>query len=200
MHTQFQIDKRIKCQCNVFCDFLFSDKRIKLVIYALCRTCSPLLPLLLPRECGSSCQVLGFDVPAGTVVFVNAWAIRRDPSSWDKPEEFVPERFEGSGVEFNGRVRERMASFMGSLAIAPAASAGGAGEVQQLVQQSAVAAPAGSSSECGAGVPAHAGAGPQDGRRDHRVAAAAGEAHHRGSHGDRHHPGQLLLARRLAPL
>ncbi|XP_066376821.1 desmethyl-deoxy-podophyllotoxin synthase-like [Miscanthus floridulus] len=62
----------------------------------------PPLPLLLPRECRRSCQVLGFDVPAGTIVFVNAWAIAREPSSWDRPEEFVTERFEGSGVDFKG--------------------------------------------------------------------------------------------------
>jgi len=32
------------------------------------------------------------------------------------------------------------------------------------------------------------------------VAAAAGGARHRGRHRDQHHPGQLLLARRLPPL
>ena len=53
----------------------------------------PAAPLLLPRECRSDgCRVLGYDVPKGTMVLVNAWAINRDPGSWHAPEEFLPER------------------------------------------------------------------------------------------------------------
>ena len=58
--------------------------------------------MLLPRRCGSPCQVLGFDVAEGAMVIVNAWAIDRDPANWDRPEEFVPERFETSGRDFRG--------------------------------------------------------------------------------------------------
>uniref|UniRef100_A0A0E0ACC6 Cytochrome P450 n=1 Tax=Oryza glumipatula TaxID=40148 RepID=A0A0E0ACC6_9ORYZ len=52
-------------------------------------------PLLLPRECREQCKVLGYDVPRGTHVLVNVWAIGRDPRYWPggSPEEFRPERF-----------------------------------------------------------------------------------------------------------
>ncbi|CAA6668050.1 unnamed protein product [Spirodela intermedia] len=48
-------------------------------------------PLLLPRESMEATRVLGYDVPAGTRVFINAWAMARDPQWWEAPEEFRPE-------------------------------------------------------------------------------------------------------------
>jgi cytochrome P450 len=62
----------------------------------------PPAPLLLPRRCGSACRVLGFDIPEGTMVIVNAWAIGRDPAHWEAPDEFSPERFEENGRDFRG--------------------------------------------------------------------------------------------------
>ncbi|KAF6990264.1 hypothetical protein CFC21_007475 [Triticum aestivum] len=62
----------------------------------------PPVPLLLPRECMQDATVLGYHVAEGTRVFVNAWAINRDPGSWRAPEEFLPERFLESEVDFRG--------------------------------------------------------------------------------------------------
>jgi cytochrome P450 len=53
----------------------------------------PPVPLLLPRECMQDATVLGYHVAKGTRVFVNAWAINRDPASWHAADEFLPERF-----------------------------------------------------------------------------------------------------------
>ncbi|WVZ85225.1 hypothetical protein U9M48_032173 [Paspalum notatum var. saurae] len=66
----------------------------------------PPSPLLLPHKSLEECSVDGYDVPGGATVFVNAWAIGRDPALWDAPDEFTPERFVGGGraegVDFRG--------------------------------------------------------------------------------------------------
>ncbi|XP_010907203.1 premnaspirodiene oxygenase [Elaeis guineensis] len=74
---------------------------MKLVIKETLRLHPP-APLLLPRFCTKSCQVDGYDIPAGSRVVINAWAIARDPGYWEDPESFRPERFDGSSVDYIG--------------------------------------------------------------------------------------------------
>jgi cytochrome P450 len=60
------------------------------------------VPLLVPRLAREDIQIAGYDIPKGTRVLVNASAIGRDPSIWDKPKEFCPERFIGKSVDVKG--------------------------------------------------------------------------------------------------
>ncbi|KAK7259473.1 hypothetical protein RIF29_25081 [Crotalaria pallida] len=55
---------------------------------------------MIVRESSESCTIWGYEIPAKTQLFVNLWAIGRDPNHWDNPLEFRPERFiseDGSG-------------------------------------------------------------------------------------------------------
>lgn len=63
----------------------------------------PVVPLVL-RGTSQRCSVQGYEIQEKTVVYVSAWAIGRDPESWENPEEFLPERFLGKnkGVDFQG--------------------------------------------------------------------------------------------------
>ncbi|KAJ8900112.1 hypothetical protein K2173_024228 [Erythroxylum novogranatense] len=51
---------------------------------------------LIVRESTQDCVIRGYEIPARTRLFVNVWAIGRDPSYWENPLEFYPERFYGT--------------------------------------------------------------------------------------------------------
>jgi cytochrome P450 len=87
-------------------DFLDGDDiqnfvYLKAVIKETLRLYLP-APLLLPRETREKCIVGGYHIPAKTIVYVNAWSIHRDSKIWKDPEEFYPERFLESSINFLG--------------------------------------------------------------------------------------------------
>ncbi|CAL9029553.1 unnamed protein product [Prunus brigantina] len=62
----------------------------------------PALPLLVPHCPSETCTVGGYTIPKGSRIFVNVWAIHRDPSIWENPLEFDPERFLNSKWDYSG--------------------------------------------------------------------------------------------------
>lgn len=59
-------------------------------------------PLGLPRRSMEDCKIGGYHIPAGTQAFVNIQALQRDPSLWDRPLEFDPDRFLSSDIDVKG--------------------------------------------------------------------------------------------------
>ncbi|XP_057811432.1 flavonoid 3'-monooxygenase CYP75B137-like [Salvia miltiorrhiza] len=62
----------------------------------------PSLPLLVPHCPSATSVVAGYTIPKGARVFVNVWAIHRDPSIWENPLEFRPERFCDGKWDYSG--------------------------------------------------------------------------------------------------
>uniref|UniRef100_A0A0D9VD25 Cytochrome P450 n=1 Tax=Leersia perrieri TaxID=77586 RepID=A0A0D9VD25_9ORYZ len=99
--AQAELRDKLQGKQMVTEDDLSNLKYLKLVIKETLRV-HPIAPLLVARECRDSCKIMGYDIPKGTNVFINVWAICRDPKYWDNPEEFKPERFENTTVDFKG--------------------------------------------------------------------------------------------------
>ncbi|CAA7039244.1 unnamed protein product [Microthlaspi erraticum] len=73
----------------------------KLMVKELFRL-HPAAPLLLPRETMSDIKIQGYDVPAKTQIMINVYSIARDPNIWTNPDEFNPDRFLESSIDYRG--------------------------------------------------------------------------------------------------
>ncbi|XP_047326163.1 cytochrome P450 71D10-like [Impatiens glandulifera] len=65
----------------------------------------PPAPLGVPHLATQTCKIKEFEICKGTIVYVNLWAIGRDPEYWENPQEFCPERFLDSAknIDFRGQ-------------------------------------------------------------------------------------------------
>ncbi|XP_065876296.1 cytochrome P450 71AU50-like [Euphorbia lathyris] len=63
----------------------------------------PIATFLIPHSASEDTIVDGFFIPKDSQIFINAWAIGRDPSAWSDPEKFWPERFIGSDIDVQGQ-------------------------------------------------------------------------------------------------
>jgi len=77
-------------------DELDSLAYLKAVIKETLRLHMP-APLLVPHFSMADGNIEGYTIPSGTRAIVNSWALARDPSYWEKAEEFKPERFMEGG-------------------------------------------------------------------------------------------------------
>ncbi|XP_010514348.1 PREDICTED: bifunctional dihydrocamalexate synthase/camalexin synthase-like [Camelina sativa] len=73
----------------------------KLMVKELFRL-HPSTPLLLPRQALSHFKVQGYDIPAKAQILVNVYAIGRDPNLWENANEFNPDRFLDSSIDYKG--------------------------------------------------------------------------------------------------
>ncbi|KAI3760580.1 hypothetical protein L1987_50977 [Smallanthus sonchifolius] len=59
-------------------------------------------PMVL-RQSTEDCTVGGYHIPANTTIFINVWALGRDPNHWENPLEFRPERFQHQSLDVRGQ-------------------------------------------------------------------------------------------------
>ncbi|KDP42337.1 hypothetical protein JCGZ_02810 [Jatropha curcas] len=75
-------------------------KCLKLIIKETLRLHPP--GAVIPRLCRERTKVAGYDIYPNTKIFVNTWAIGRDPEIWSEAEKFNPDRFIDSSIDYKG--------------------------------------------------------------------------------------------------
>ena len=68
-------------------------------------------PMALPHVTIENVKFRSFDIPANTVIFINVWAVNREPNEWIKPDELYTEHFLTDETKLDTSATKEMASF-----------------------------------------------------------------------------------------
>lgn len=99
-------EKKLKRECNVTLQGRRPDTSdLGMLTYAnlVLRETMRLYPAvwLIPRKAIEADVIAGFPIPSGADVIISPYALQRHPSHWNRPREFLPERFDD--IVNNGR-------------------------------------------------------------------------------------------------
>ncbi|CAN8272624.1 unnamed protein product [Cochlearia groenlandica] len=100
--VQSEIRNQMKNKSVITLDDIDNLHYLKNVIKETWRLHPP-SPLLVPREVISEFEINGYTIQPKTRLYVNIWAIGRDPDTWKDPEMFSPERFIDSNIDAKGQ-------------------------------------------------------------------------------------------------
>ncbi|KAK9093427.1 hypothetical protein Syun_028338 [Stephania yunnanensis] len=101
-----ELDHNIEPHCLLEDSNLSNLPYIRSIVQETLRLFPP-APFLFPHASASECKVDQYDVPSGTIIVANAWAIHRDPKLWSEPNKFMPERFMQSQSLGQGNINNK---------------------------------------------------------------------------------------------
>ncbi|KAG7156926.1 Cytochrome P450 2L1-like 4 [Homarus americanus] len=81
--------------------------QLEAVIHEISRLVS-LVPLGLSHAAAADTQLAGFTIPKGTVIIPNQEMCHKEPTYWEKPEEFYPEHF----LDSEGKLKPRKKNYL----------------------------------------------------------------------------------------
>ena len=72
---------------------------------------SSLAPLAIPHKATVDTTLQGYNIPKETTVLINLWSLHHDPTIWDDPHSFIPERFLDNDGKFVPPKQDRFLPF-----------------------------------------------------------------------------------------